>query len=87
MSEIYDVKLCDEKHEHVDEKLKEHDVTLIEHDTRLKKLENRSERIDERLSDLCDRLGGLTKVLMWGAGLIGGSFLGFFVYLLEQQLK
>ncbi|MEY8001628.1 hemolysin XhlA family protein [Clostridium sp. Mt-5] len=87
MSECYDAKLDEEKHEHIKEKLKKHDNVLDEHDTRLKKLENRSERVDERLGDLCDRLGSLTSVLMWSAGLIGASFLGLFIYLLEQHLK
>lgn len=87
MSEDYDSELCVERHKHIKEKLEEHDIIFDEHDTRLKKLENKGERVDEKLGDLCDRLKGLINTLKWGIGLVGGSFLGLFIYLLEQYLK
>ncbi|MBV4441732.1 hemolysin XhlA family protein [Clostridium tyrobutyricum] len=87
MSECYDAKLDEERHRHIKEKLEEHDNTLDEHDSRLKMLEGKGERVDEKIENLCDQIKSLVSTLKWGMGLLGASFLGLFIYLLELHLK
>ncbi|OAA91279.1 hemolysin XhlA family protein [Clostridium ljungdahlii] len=87
MSECYDIKLCAEKHKQIDETFDLHERRLNDHADRLKKLEGRGERVDEKLEDLCGRLDNLISTLKWGMGILGASFLGLFIYLLELHLK
>lgn len=87
MSECYDAKLCYEKHKQIEDTFNLHERRLNDHSDRLKKLERRGERVDEKLEDVCDRLLNLTNTLKWGIGLLGASFLGLFLYLLELHLK
>lgn len=87
MSENYDAELCEEKHENIDKQLQLHDKRLNDHADRLKKLEGRGERVDEKIENLCEQINNLVVTLRWGMGILGASFLGLFIYLLELHLK
>ncbi|WP_195603734.1 hemolysin XhlA family protein [Clostridium tyrobutyricum] len=87
MSECYDAKLCEEKHKRVDARLDLHDKRLNTHADRLDKLEQRGAKVDEKIENLCDKIQSLVSTLKWGMGLLGASFLGLFIYLLELHLK
>ncbi|MBV4417345.1 hemolysin XhlA family protein [Clostridium tyrobutyricum] len=87
MSENYDSELCVEKHRRVDARLNLHDKRLNDHSDRLDKLEQRGAKVDEKVEHLCDQIKSLVSTLKWGMGLLGASFLGLFIYLLELHLK
>ena len=87
MSENYDAELCAEKHKVIEDKLDLHNKRLNDHSDRLDKLEQRGERVDEKIENLCDQIKSLVSTLKWGMGLLGASFLGLFIYLLELHLK
>ncbi|AZV58821.1 hemolysin XhlA family protein [Clostridium sp. AWRP] len=87
MSECYDVKLCAEKHKQIDETFDLYERRLNDHADRLKKLEGRGERVDEKIENLCEQINNLVVTLRWGMGILGASFLGLFIYLLELHLK
>ncbi|WP_123053164.1 hemolysin XhlA family protein [Clostridium sp. JN-1] len=87
MSENYDSELCAERHKRIDEKLDLHDTKLNDCSNRLDKLEQRGAAVDEKLENLCDQIKNLVVTLRWGMGILGASFLGLFIYLLELHLK
>jgi chaperonin cofactor prefoldin len=87
MSESYDGKLCEERHKNVTENLKDHEVRLNNHAGRLDKLEQNEATHSTEIKNLCTQIRNLVNTLKWGMGLVGASFLGLFLYLLELHLK
>lgn len=70
MSENYDAKLCEEKHDNIIKSLDDHEKRLNGHSDRLDKLEQRGAAVDTKLENLCDKITNLISTLKWGFGLI-----------------
>jgi hypothetical protein len=87
MSESYDAKLCEERKKYVDKNLDDHEIRLNNHAGRLDKLERNEATHSTEIKNLCTQIRNLVNTLKWGMGLVGASFLGLFLYLLELHLK
>lgn len=83
----YASELEEEKYKNLKEQLAVHDQRLNDHGNRLKKIEQRNAAADEKIENLCDQIKDLVVTLRWGIGVLGTSFLGMFVYLMELHLK
>lgn len=86
MSECYDSKLCEIRHEQIKETLDLHNLRLNDHSGRLDKLEQRGAAVDIKIDSLCEQLQNLTTTLRWFIGLLVGSFVAFFFYAVQHDL-
>lgn len=86
MSECYDSKLCEEKHERIREKLRDHENRLNNHSARLDRLEQDGAELKAEIKNLCKQIEGLNSTLKWFIGLMVGSFIAFFFYAVQHNI-
>lgn len=86
MSENYDAKLCAEVHKRIDDKLINHEGRLNNHSDRLDKLEQRGAAVDIKIDNLCEQIKSLVTTMKWFIGLMVGSFVSFFFYIVQNHL-
>lgn len=79
MSENYDAKLCEARHERINER-------LDNHEERLDKLEQDSVGLQKDLKNLCENLKSLTTTIRWFIGLLVGFFTAFFFYAVQNHI-
>jgi peptidoglycan hydrolase CwlO-like protein len=79
--------LCQEKHDRINEKLEVHDKRLNAHAERLDNLSADNASFKMEMKALCKQIEGLTATLKWFIGLLGGSFVAFFFYMVQQNMK
>lgn len=63
-----------------------HDKRINNHADRLDKLEQKQTEFTIEIKNLCDNIKNLTSVLKWLCTLIGGSFVGFFFYAVQNHI-
>lgn len=73
----------EETKEHI---LMEHTASIKDHDNRIDKLEQGQAEFRIQIENLCRNISSLTSVLKWGIGLIGGSFVTFFFYAIQNHI-
>lgn len=66
--------------------LKTHEKRLNDHSSRLDKLEQNQARIETQIENLCKSIESLTNTLKWGLGLCASSLIGFFFYIVQQNI-
>lgn len=81
-----DDKLCKIRHDRINEKLEITERRLNNHSKRLDVIENTSGRLEERLNNLIKQLEQLNTTMKWFIGLLIGSFVAFFFYVVQQNL-
>lgn len=79
-------ELCKIKHQAIDEKLNIAEKRLNSHGQRLDKLEQNAVRLEERLDNLIKQLSSLNSTMKWFIGLLIGSYVGFFFYVIQNKL-
>ncbi len=79
-------ELCKIKHQAIDEKLNIAENRLNSHGQRLDKLEQNAVRLEERLDNLIKQLSSLNSTIKWFIGLLIGSYVGFFFYVIQNKL-
>lgn len=67
-------------------KIKEHTETLKEHDKRFDKIEQDGREFKIEIKNLCKDIKGLTTTMRWFMGLLVGSFVGFFFYVVQHNI-
>ncbi|WP_290059860.1 hemolysin XhlA family protein [Paraclostridium bifermentans] len=75
----------------MNEKVKEHIIDVHErrinnHAERIDKLEQNDVKRDTQIENLCKSIEGLTTSIKWALGLLSGSFVGFFFYVVQNHL-
>lgn len=63
-----------------------HDKRLNNHGDRLDKLEREGAELKIEIKNLCDNLKSLTSMMKWFITAVGGSFIGFFFYAVQQNI-
>jgi len=79
-------RLCEEKHKTIDKILETHDKRLNNHGDRIDKLEQGQSEFRIEIKNLCKDIQNLTSVLKWFIGLLVGSFVAFFFYVVQQNI-
>jgi len=79
-------EVCKIKHQAIDEKLSIAENRLNSHGQRLDKLEQNAVRLEERLDNLIKQLSSLNSTIKWFIGLLVGSYVGFFFYVIQNKL-
>ena len=79
-------ELCKVRHQAIDEKLSITESRLNSHGQRLDKLEQNAVRLEERLDNLIKQLSSLNNTIKWFIGLLVGSYVGFFFYVIQNKL-
>ncbi|PRR85943.1 hemolysin XhlA family protein [Clostridium luticellarii] len=69
MSECYDAKLCEEKHEQIKEKLDLHDKRLNNHSDRLDRLEQNETENRTEIKNLIKKMDDFISTIKWGLGI------------------
>ena len=69
MSEVYDNKLCDEKHDNIKEILNDHENRLNGHSKRLDELEQDNRENYTEIKNLIKKMDTFITVIMWGLGI------------------
>ncbi|WFD12443.1 hemolysin XhlA family protein [Tepidibacter hydrothermalis] len=85
-SATYVDEICIEKHKHIEQKLKEHEKRLDGHSKRIDDLCEDGREYKVQIQNLCRQIEDLTKTIKWFMGLLGGSFVGFFFYAVQQGI-
>lgn len=80
----YNPDLCIEKHKRIEEKLSTHDRRLNNHGSRIDQLEQYQSRTETMIKNLCERIDGLVTTMRWFMGLLVGSFVTFFFYVIQK---
>lgn len=76
--------LCSEKHKRVNEILDNHEERLNDHTNQIDNLNISDAKHDTQIDNLCEKIGDLVVTTKWFIGLMGGSFIGFFFYAVQQ---
>lgn len=69
MSENYDAKLCEEKHDNIIKSLDDHEKRLNGHSDRLDKLEQDNRENHTEIKNLIKKMDNFITVIMWGLGI------------------
>lgn len=69
MSENYDMKLCEEKHDRIKETLQDHENRLNGHSKRLDTLEQDNRENHIEIKNLIKKMDTFITVIMWGLGI------------------
>jgi ElaB/YqjD/DUF883 family membrane-anchored ribosome-binding protein len=69
MSECYDAKLCEEKHDQIKEKLDLHDKRLNNHSDRLDRLEQNEVENRNDIKHLIKKMDDFISTIKWGLGI------------------
>jgi ElaB/YqjD/DUF883 family membrane-anchored ribosome-binding protein len=69
MSECYDAKLCEEKHDQIKEKLDLHDKRLNNHSDRLDRLEQNETENRTEIKNLIKKMDDFISTIKWGLGI------------------
>lgn len=77
---------CIERHNNINERLNNVDNRLNNHGERIDRLEQKQSEFTVEIKNLCDNLKSLTATMKWFVGLLGGSFVGFFFYAVQQNI-
>lgn len=80
-----DDKLCEVKHKRVDERIGIIDVRLNEHGKSIDSLEKYQAQATEQVRNLCGQVKGLVKVLYGFLSLGVATFLGFFIWYIQNR--
>lgn len=56
-------------------------------DDKVDKLERSDERNAANIGNLCNRIDGLITTIKWAMGIVGGSAIGFALWMLQQALS
>lgn len=86
MENKVDTKVCDLRHERIDEMLASHENRIEDNRKRLDRIETVSYKLEERLDGLIVQLGNLNNTMRWFIALLIGSFVGFFFYIVQQNI-
>ena len=78
--------ICEERHRQIDYRLDITEKRLNSHSERLDRIELTSGRLEERLNNLIQQLEQLNKTMRWFIGLLVGSYVTFFFYVVQQGL-
>lgn len=78
--------ICEERHRQIDYRLDIAEKRLNSHSERLDRIELTSGRLEERLNNLIQQLEELNKTMKWFIGLLVGSYVTFFFYVVQQGL-
>ena len=70
--------------EFLEHRLKKLEERADKHSTRLDRLENSQAEFKVQIQNLCNDIQSLTSILKWLIGVFLTSFLGFFVYAVQQ---
>lgn len=79
-------KICEERHKRLDEKIAIHERRINNHSERLDRIELVNGRLEERLDNLIKQLAQLNSTMKWFIGLLVGSFVAFFFYVVQQGM-
>lgn len=82
--EAYNQDLCNEKHKRIEERLNVQERRLNNHGDRLDNLEKYQSRTETMIKNLCERIDGLVTTMRWFIGLLVGSFVAFFFYIVQR---
>ena len=63
-----------------------HNIRLNDHSKRLDNLEREGAELKTEIKNLCDNLKSLTSMMKWFITAVGGSFIGFFFYAVQQNI-
>ncbi len=69
MSQIYDEKLCEEKHGNIKFTLKDHENRLNGHSKRIDILEQNDRENHTEIKNLIKKMDTFINVIMWGLGI------------------
>ena len=78
--------LCQEKHIQLNERLRQHDQLLKEHDRRIDIMEQDGREYKVQIKNLCEQVKSLVSIMKWFIGIWITSLLGFFFYVIQNQL-
>ena len=81
-----DEKLCDMRHDRSNERIDINEKRINNHSERLDRIEQVNSKLEERLNNLVNQLEQLNSTMKWFIGLLGGSFVAFFFYAIQQGL-
>ncbi len=70
----------------VNHQLKTQNIRLNNHGERLDKLERESTELKTEIKNLCENLKSLTTVMKWFITALGGAFISFFFYAIQQNI-
>lgn len=70
----------------ISEKLKEHDQILKEHDRTIENLKLDAKEFEMQIKNLIEKLDSLVTIMKWFIGLLVGSFVSFFFYVVQRGL-
>ena len=81
-----DEKLCDMRHDRSNERIDINEKRINNHSERLDRIEQVNSKLEERLNNLVNQLEQLNSTMKWFIGVLGGSFVAFFFYAIQQGL-
>lgn len=66
--------------------VKTHEIRINNHGDRIDKLENRQAETNVNIDNLCNNIAGLTSAIKWLVGLGATSLVGFFMWVIQNNL-
>lgn len=69
-----------------DKQLDKHDKKFETYDERIDRLEKGQAKLEVILENLCNKLDSLTSALKWLIGTLLVTFIGFFIYAIQQSI-
>lgn len=81
-----DEKMCEIHRGNIRENILRQEKRLNNHSDRLDKLEQYRSSIEEKINGLTEQIRSLVRVMWWFIGALGGSFIGFFFYAVQQGI-
>mgnify|MGYP000869328985 CR=1 FL=1 len=82
-----DENLYKERNRFVDDKLSMHERRLNNHGDRIDKLEQYQSKAEEQIKHLCSQIQALVKAIWWAIGLTITTFVGFFIWYVQNVVK
>ena len=86
MNEEMIERICAEKHKRVDEQLEVHETRLNSHSKEIDRLSTSDTKNSTQIEHLCGKIDDLVVTIKWFIGLIAGSLVGFFFYVLQTKV-
>lgn len=79
-------EICEQRHKQIDYRLDVQDKRINDHSQRLDRIEISNGKLEERLDSLIKQLEGLNTIMRWFIGLLVGSFVAFFFYVVQHGI-